>query len=514
MGDRLDRVGNIRRQVQDNGSTGRTAVQHDRGKLTAGERIDLLLDGGTFSEMDGGVVRRGAGFEPADQKDSCDAVVTGSGKINGRPVFVFSQDFTFMGGSISEAVGLKVARLMDKALEHGIPVIGIYDSGGARIQEGVASLAGVGEMLLRNARCSGAIPQIAVVAGPSAGGAVYAPALCDFVFVVKNISQMYITGPDVVRAVTNEVVSHQELGGAEIHSQKSGVAHFYYESEEECFSNVRRLLSFLPQNCHDSPPVVATGDDPGRTDGSLLTLVPEDPRRPYDMKKVISVIVDDADFMEVQADYAPNIICGLARLGGRSVGMVAQQPSYLAGTIDIKASVKGARFVRFCDAFNIPLVSLVDVPGFLPGTEQEHGGIIRHGAKLIYGYAEATVPKLTVITRKAYGGAYIVMSSRHLRGDVNYAWPGAEIAVMGAEGAVNIIYRKQIAAASDPDEKRRELIEEYRSKFDNPLQAVELGYIDDIIDPRRTRPLLVQALEMLRHKSQKLPQKKHGNMPL
>jgi acetyl-CoA carboxylase carboxyltransferase component len=514
MSNKLDKVEKLRRQAQGNDNTERIAAQHARGKLTARERIDLLLDSGTFHEMGGFIVHRGTDFGLAEQKELGDAVVTGSGKIDGRQVFVFSQDFSFMGGSISEAVGLKVAQIMDMALERGIPVIGIYDSGGARIQEGVASLAGVGEMLVRNARCSGAIPQLAVVVGPSAGGAVYAPALCDFIFLVKNISQMYITGPDVVRAVTNEVVSHQELGGAEVHTQKSGVAHFSYDSEKECFQNVRRLFSFLPQNCNDKPLVLTTTDDPGRIDESLLNLAPEDPRQPYDMKKIISIIVDNTDFMEVQADYARNIICGLARLGGYSVGIVAQQPSYLAGTIDINAAVKAARFVRFCDAFNIPLVSLVDVPGFMPGTEQEHGGIIRHGAKLIYAYAEATVPKLTVITRKAYGGAYIVMSSRHLKGDINYAWPGAEIAVMGAEAAVNIIYRKQIAGAANPTEKRHELVAEYRTKFDNPLQAAGLGYIDDIIDPRRTRPILIHALEMLRNKSQKLPVKKHDNIPL
>jgi propionyl-CoA carboxylase beta chain len=395
-----------------------------------------------------------------------------------------------------------------------MPVIGIYDSGGARIQEGVASLAGVGEMLLRNTRCSGAIPQIAVVVGPSAAGAVYSPALCDFVFTVKNITQMYITGPDVVRSVTNEVVSHQELGGADVHNRKSGVAHFLYDDEQECFKQVRRLFGFIPQNCNTKPATVKTDDSPERTDESLCTLVPEDPRLPYDMKKVIATIVDNGDFMEVQPQFARNIICGLARLDGNSIGVVAQQPSVLAGTIDIDASVKAARFVRFCDSFNIPLVSFVDVPGFMPGTEQEHGGIIRHGAKLIYAYAEATVPKLTVITRKAYGGAYIVMSSHHLKGDINYAWPGAEIAVMGAEAAVNIIFRKVIAESSTPEETRKKLVEEYKAKFDNPLQAAGLGYIDDIIDPRRTRPMLIQALDMLKDKNQKLPHKKHGNIPL
>jgi acetyl-CoA carboxylase carboxyltransferase component len=509
--DKLNRMETLRK----GGSQAeRIAAQHARGKLTARERIELLLDAGTFHEMGGFVTHRAVDFGMSDQKEFSDAVVTGSGEIDGRPVFVFSQDFTFIGGTISEVVGQKVGQVMDRALERGIPVIGIYDSGGARIQEGVASLAGVGEMLVRNARCSGAIPQIAVVVGPSAGGAVYSPAMCDFVFTVKGITQMYITGPDVVKSVTNEVVSHQELGGAEVHNTKSGVAHFLYDNEPECFKGTRRLLGFLPQNCNAKPKPIQSSDPSERTDEALFTLVPDDPRLPYDMKKVINTIVDDGDFMEVQSRFAPNIICGLARLAGNSIGVVAQQPSVLAGTIDIKASVKAARFVRFCDAFNIPLVSLVDVPGFMPGIEQEHGGIIRHGAKLIYAYAEATVPKLTVITRKAYGGAYITMSSHHLKGDINYAWPGAEIAVMGAEAAVNIIFRKVIAEAPNKEETRKKLVEEYRARFDNPLQAAGLGYIDDIIDPRRTRPMLIQALEMLKDKCQKLPQKKHGNIPL
>ncbi len=509
--DKLNRMEALRKGTSPDG---RNAAQHARGKLTARERIDLLLDPGTFHEIGGFITHRATDFGMSEQKEFSDAVVTGSGEIDGRPVFVFSQDFTFIGGTISEVVGQKVGQVMDRALERGMPIIGIYDSGGARIQEGVASLAGVGEMLVRNARCSGAIPQIAVVVGPCAGGAVYSPALCDFIFTVKGITQMYITGPDVVKSVTNEIVSHQELGGAEVHNQKSGVAHFLSDCEIDCFKQVRRLFGFIPQNCNAKPATVKTDDPSDRTEESLFTLVPDDPRMPYDMKKVIHTIVDNGDFMEVQERFAPNIVCGMARLAGNSVGIVAQQPSVLAGTININASVKAARFVRFCDAFNIPLVSLVDVPGFMPGTEQEHGGIIRHGAKLIYAYAEATVPKLTVITRKAYGGAYITMSSHHLKGDINYAWPGAEIAVMGADAAVNIIFRKVIAEAANKEDTRKKLIEEYRARFDNPLQAAGLGYIDDIIDPRKTRPMLIQALEMLRDKVQKLPQKKHGNIPL
>ncbi len=509
--EKLKRVEELRKGTS---ATERIAAQHARGKLTARERIELLVDPGTFHEMGGFVTHRATDFGMSEQREVSDAVITGSGEIDGRPVFVFSQDFTFIGGTISEVVGQKIGKVLDRALERGMPVIGIYDSGGARIQEGVASLAGVGEILVRNARCSGAIPQIAVVVGPSAGGAVYSPALCDFIFTVKGITQMYITGPDVVRSVTNEVVNHQELGGADVHNQKSGVAHFLYDNEQECFKQVKRLLTFLPQNCNAKPKTVKTGDNSERTDEALFTLVHDDPRRPYDMKKVIYSIVDSSDFMEVQEHFAANIICGLARLAGNSVGIVAQQPSVLAGTIDINASVKAARFVRFCDAFNIPLVSLVDVPGFLPGIEQEHSGIIRHGAKLIYAYAEATVPKLTVITRKAYGGAYIVMSSHHLKGDINYAWPGAEIAVMGAEAAVNIIFRKVIAESANKEELRIKLVDEYKAKFDNPLQAAGLGYIDDIIDPRCTRPMLIRALKMLKDKRQKLPQKKHGNIPL
>jgi len=510
----MDGLDRLRKEARAGGGQKRIQQQHDRGKLTARERLDLLLDPGSFNELGTFVSHRCVELKLNEQRHPGDAVVTGSGRVDGRPVFVYSQDFTVLGGSISEVVGQKAGQVMDLALSNMTPVIAINDSGGARIQEGVASLSGVGEMLLKNTLCSGVIPQISVVVGPSAGGAVYCPAITDFVFMVKGISQMYITGPDVVRAVTGEEISHEELGGAKVHAGKSGVAHFIADSEKECFAAVIRLLSFLPGSNVESAPVVETGDDPERIDEGLLELVPDDPRRAYDMKKLIASVADNGDFMEVHQHFAPNIIVGFARLNGRSVGIVAQQPSYLAGVIDIDASVKAARFVRFCDAFNIPLVSFVDVPGFMPGTSQEHGGIIRHGAKLIYAYAEATVPKVTVITRKAYGGAYIVMSSKHLRGDINFAWPSGQIAVMGAEGAVNIIFRKDIAASANPEETRRKLVADYEEKFSNPYRAANLGYIDDIIDPRQTRRHLIKALEILEGKTQDNPPKKHGNIPL
>jgi propionyl-CoA carboxylase beta chain len=512
--DRLDRLASIRKQAEAGGGKQRLEQQRERGKLTARERIKLLLDPGSFNELGTFVSHRATDFGLAEQQYPGDAVVTGDGLIDGRPVFVFSQDFTVLGGSISEVVGQKVCQVMDMACDTGAPVIAIYDSGGARIQEGVASLCGVGDMLLKNTLCSGVIPQLSVIAGPSAGGAVYCPAITDFVFVVKGISQMYITGPDVVRAVTGEKISHQELGGAEVHAVKSGVAHFIDDSEAGCFKTVHRLLSFLPQNNSVPPPGVETSDSSQRTDDSLLELIPEDPRKAYDMKRLITSLVDSGDFMEVQAGFAPNIIIGFGRLNGHTAGIVAQQPLHLAGVIDIDASVKAARFVRFCDAFNIPLVSLVDVPGFMPGAAQEHGGIIRHGAKLIFAYAEATVPKVTVITRKAYGGAYIVMSSKHLRGDINYSWPTGEIAVMGAEGAVNIIFRKDIAASANPEETRQQLAGEYRERFDNPYAAAARGYIDDVINPAETRPRVIRALEMLKDKVVTDPPRKHGNIPL
>lgn len=512
--EKINRLSSLKEQAQAGGGKERIEQQQARGKLTARERIDLLLDAGSFNELGAFITHRSTDFGLAEQQHPGDAVVIGSGKVNGRQVFVYSQDFTVLGGSISEVVGQKVCQIMDLAMSTGNPIIAIYDSGGARIQEGVDSLCGVGDMLLHNTLCSGVVPQISVVVGPSAGGAVYCPAITDFIFVVKEISQMYITGPEVVKAVTHEKLSHQELGGAEVHSRKSGVAHYISDNEQECFKQVRRLLGFLPQSNMAKPPITEAADSPERTDDNLLNLIPDDPKRAYDMKRLIHSIADDGDFMEMHRDFAPNIIVGFARLGGMPTGIVAQQPSYMAGVIDIDASVKAARFVRFCDAFNIPLVSLVDVPGFMPGSAQEHGGIIKHGAKLIYAYAEATVPKVTVITRKAYGGAYIVMSSKHLRGDINYAWPTAEIAVLGAEGAVNIISRKAIAASDTPEETRQRLVSEYQEKFNNPYIAAARGYIDDVIDPRETRPRLIRALEMLKDKTDSNPFRKHGNIPL
>jgi len=512
--DKLRKLAGLRQQAQAGGGKERTEQQRARGKLTARERLNLLLDPGSFNELGAFITHRATDFGLAEQRYSGDAVVTGSGRIDGRMVFVYSQDFTVLGGSISEVVGKKVQQVMQMALENKAPVIAIFDSGGARIQEGVDSLCGVGEMLLHNTLSSGVVPQISVIVGPTAGGAVYSPAITDFIFMTKGISQMYITGPDVVKAVTHEKLSHQELGGAEVHARKSGVAHFVNDNEADCFKEVRRLLAFLPQHWQQKPPPVKTADDPQRTDEKLRNLIPDDTKRAYDMKKLINSITDNGDFMEVHSQFAPNIIVGFGRLDGRAAGIVAQQPAYMAGVIDIDASDKAARFVRFCDAFNIPLVSLVDVPGFMPGSAQEHGGIIRHGAKLIYAYAEATVPKVTVITRKAYGGAYIVMSSRHLRGDVNLAWPTAEIAVMGAEGAVNIVSRKEIAASDTPEETRRKLVAEYEESFNNPYVAEARGYVDDVIDPAETRPRPIWALEMLENKSQSNPPRKHGNIPL
>ncbi|MEE8205135.1 MAG: acyl-CoA carboxylase subunit beta [Dehalococcoidales bacterium] len=514
IGDKLDNLSRLKKRARAGGGPKRIEQQRARGKLTARERIELLVDPGSFNELGTLITHRCTDLGLDEQQYLGDAVVTGSGKVDGRTVFLYSQDFTVFGGSISEVVGLKVGQVMDMALSSGAPLIAINDSGGARIQEGVASLGGVGEMLLKNTLCSGVIPQLSVIVGPSAGGAVYCPAITDFVFMVRGISQMYITGPDVVKAVTAEEISHEALGGADVHAEKSGVAHFTADSEEECFKTVRRLLGFLPQKCGHSPPSLEPSDDPDRRDESLALLVPGDPRRAYDMKKLVTSVVDNGDFLEVHQRFAPSIIVAFARLNGRPVGIIAQQPLHMAGVIDIDASVKAARFVRFCDAFNIPLVSFVDVPGFMPGIAQEHNGIIRHGAKLIYAYAEATVPKVTVITRKAYGGAYIVMSSKHLRGDINYAWPSGEIAVMGAEGAVNIIYRKAIAASDKPAEMRQKLVSEYQEKFQNPYKAAALGYIDDVIDPRETRPKLIKALEMLKGKSQQNPPRKHGNIPL
>ncbi len=512
--DKIEKLAQLREQARAGGGEKRIKAQHDRGKLTARERLGLLLDEGSFQELDTFVTHRTTEFGLEDQRYLGDAVVTGYGLVEGRTVFVFAQDFTVFGGSLSEVVGEKICKVMDLAMKNGAPLVGINDSGGARIQEGVVSLKGYGDIFLRNTMASGVIPQISVIMGPSAGGAVYSPAITDFVFMVRGISQMYITGPDVIKAVTAEEVTHEDLGGAMAHAGKSGVAHFVAENEQECLAEVRRLLSFLPPNNMENPPRLPATDDPERQDEDLQTVVPDNPAKSYDMKQVIARVVDNGDLLEVHRRFAPNMIVGFARLNGRPVGVVAQQPAYAAGVIDINASVKAARFVRFCDCFNVPLVTFVDVPGFMPGVEQEYGGIIRHGAKLIYAYAEATVPKLSVITRKAYGGAYIVMSSKHLRGDINFAWPNAEVAVMGPEGAVNIVFREKIAKAENPDETRRELVADYQDKFANPYVVASRGYVDDVIDPRTTRPRLIRALEMLDNKKDTNPPKKHGNIPL
>ena len=512
--DRLDEMLQRKEEAQESGGSARVQQQHSKGKLTARERVALLLDPGTFEELDPLVTHRATEFGTAEKRFPGDAVVTGYGKINGRLTYVFAQDFTVFGGSLSEVVAEKVCKVMDMAMRNGAPIVGLNDSGGARIQEGVVSLAGYGEIFMRNTIASGVIPQISAVLGPSAGGAVYSPAITDFTLMVRGISQMFITGPDVVKAVTAEDVTHEELGGADSHASKSGVAHFVLESEEECMETIRHLLSFLPQNNLDDPPMGDQEDDPDRTDAVLREVVPDDPSRPYNMMEVIERVVDGGEFLNVQAAFAPNIIVGFGRLDGRSVGVVAQQPAYLAGVIDIHASVKAARFVRFCDAFNIPIVTFVDVPGYMPGTDQEHRGIIRQGAKLLYAYAEATVPKVTVVTRKAYGGAYIVMGSKHLRSDLNLAWPTAEIAVMGPDAAVNVIHRKRIADSENPESTRGELVEQYRDMFATPYQAAERGYVDDVIDPAETRRKLIRALDMLQNKRDTLPPKKHGNIPL
>src|SRR5688572_6808279 len=502
------------RIAEEGGGKARLERQHKAGKKTARERLELLLDPGSFLEVDKFVVHQSHDFDMEEQKVPGDGVVTGSGRIHGRPVFVFAQDFTVFGGSLSEAYARKICKVMDLAMKTGAPIIGLNDSGGARIQEGVVSLAGYADIFLRNTLASGVVPQISAVMGPCAGGAVYSPAITDFVLMVKHSSYMFVTGPDVIKAVTHEVVSADELGGATTHGTTSGVAHFAADTEEECLALVRELLTFLPQNNVDDPPLRPTRDPADRRDEALNTLVPEQPNKPYDMTAVIRAVVDDRDFFEVHAGFAPNLIVGFARLGGRPVGIVANQPAHLAGCLDINASVKGARFVRFCDCFNIPLVTFEDVPGFLPGTAQEYGGIIKHGAKLLYAYCEATVPKLTVITRKAYGGAYDVMSSKHIRGDANFAWPSAEIAVMGPEGAVNILYRREMEAAADPAAFREAKIREYREKFANPYIAAERGYVDEVIEPRETRFRLIAMLEVLKTKRDTNPPKKHGNIPL
>ena len=514
MDQKLERLTELRDQSRSGGGQKRIQQQRDKGKLTSRERLNLLLDQGTFEEIDPFVTHRATDFGMADRKVPGDAVVTGYGKVDGRQIFVFAQEFTVLGGSVSEVVGQKICKVMDLAMKTGSPIVGLNDSGGARIQEGVISLSAYGEIFLRNTLASGVVPQLSVILGPSAGGAVYSPAITDFVFMVQGISQMYITGPDVIKAVTGQEVTHEELGGALTHGNRSGVAHFVYDSEEECLAQVRRLLGFLPSNNMEDPPVVQSLDDPGRMDEGLSYIVPDEANRAYDIRDIVLVVVDDEEFMEVHADFAPNIVVGYAHLNGRAVGIVANQPAYLAGVLDINASMKASRFVRFCDCFNIPLITFVDVPGFMPGTEQEYGGIIKHGAKLLYAYAEATVPKISVMTRKAYGGAYIVMSSKHLGGDVNLAWPSAEIAVMGPEGAVNIVFREELANAENPEQTRSSLTEKYRNSFANPYVAASMGYLDDVIDPRETRPRVIKALEMLQNKRDTLPPKKHGNIPL
>jgi propionyl-CoA carboxylase beta subunit len=496
------------------GGADRIARQHAAGKKTARERLDLLLDKGSFAEMDRFVVHQSRDFGMEEQKIPGDGVVTGSGRIHGRPVFVFAQDFTVFGGSLSEAYARKICKIMDLAMKTGVPVVGLNDSGGARIQEGVVSLAAYADIFLRNTLASGVIPQISAIMGPCAGGAVYSPAITDFVFMVKRSSYMFVTGPDVIKAVTHEEVSFEELGGAQTHAGKSGVAHFAADSEEECLALIRELMTFLPQNNAEDPPIHVSLDPPDRVDEELQTVVPDQPNKPYDIRDIVRAVLDDRYLFEIQADNAPNILIGFGRLNGRPVGIVANQPAHLAGCLDISASLKGARFVRFCDCFNIPIVTFEDVPGFLPGTAQEFGGIIKHGAKLLFAFCEATVPKLTVITRKAYGGAYCVMSSKHIRGDVNFAYPTAEIAVMGPEGAVNILYRRDMEAAADKERLRDTLTREYREKFANPYAAAERGYIDEVIEPRDTRRKLIQALEVLHSKRDQNPPKKHGNIPL
>jgi propionyl-CoA carboxylase beta chain len=504
----------LRQRAAAGGGEARIEQQHAKGKLSARERVDLLLDDGSFTELDAFVMARPTELIPDDERVIGDGVVTGFGHIDGRLVYVFSQDFTVFGGSLAEAHAAKICKVMDLAVRNGAPVIGLNDSGGARIQEGVVSLGGYADIFLRNVLASGVVPQLSAILGPCAGGAVYSPAITDFIAMVRDTSYMFVTGPNVVKTVTHEDVTLEELGGADVHARRSGVAHFETDDEVSCLQLLRRLVGYLPSNNLDPAPIVPTEDPPDRQDRELDALVPDASSKPYDMKEAIRRICDDGEMLEVHEGWARNIICAFARLDGRSVGVVAQQPMVLAGVLDIDASVKAARFVRFCDAFNIPLLTLVDVPGFLPGTAQEHGGIIRSGAKLLYAYAEATVPKLTVITRKAYGGAYDVMSSKHIRGDYNVAWPSAEIAVMGPEGAVNIVYRAEIERAKDPEAKRKELVAGYVERFANPYVAAAHGYLDDVIEPRETRPRLIAALRSLAGKRDTNPKRKHGNIPL
>jgi acetyl-CoA carboxylase carboxyltransferase component len=512
--DNIRKLRGLKDEAKQGGGASAVEKQHAKGKMTARERIDVLLDQGSFQEIDALVTHHVSGFGMDQRVTLGDGVVTGYGTIDGRLVYVFAQDFTVMGGSLGEAHAAKITKVQDLALKNGAPIIGINDSGGARIQEGILALGGYADIFLRNTLASGVIPQISAIVGPCAGGAVYSPALTDFVFMVKESSHMFITGPEVIKAVTHEEVSFEDLGGALVHNSVSGVAHFAADNEESCLKMVRQLMGYLPQNNMDDPPAIAPKDDPARADEALDTLVPENANEPYDVKVVIKRVIDMGSFFEIQEHLAPNVVIGLARLDGMVVGIVANQPAAMAGVMDINASDKAARFVRFCDCFNIPIVTFEDVPGFMPGVAQEHGGIIRHGAKLIYAYCEATVPKLTVILRKAYGGAYIVMSSKHIRGDFSVAWPTAEIAVMGPEGAVNIIYRKELSEAADSEALRQQLITEYRDKFANPYLAASYGFVDNVIEPSQTRAVLINALQTLQNKRDSNPAKKHGNIPL
>ncbi len=507
----LDR---LRKKAQEGGGPEKIARQHQAGKMTARERISLLVDEGSFDEIDAFVEHSATHFGMGSKKFPGDGVVTGFGRVDGRPVGVFSQDFTVLGGSLGLAHARKICKIQDQCLKLGIPIIGLCDSGGARIQEGVESLGGYADIFLRNTMASGVIPQISVILGPCAGGAVYSPAITDFVFMVQGVSYMFVTGPNVIKEVTHEKVSFEDLGGAAVHNERSGVAHFNSKSEPECLQAVRQLLSYVPQNNLEEPPTVPTGDDPVRRDRRLNSIVPDNAMKPYDMREVLASVMDNGTFFEVQKDYARNILVGFGRLNGRPVGIVANQPAHLAGCLDIDSSQKAARFIRFCDAFNVPILTFEDVPGFLPGVTQEHGGIIRSGAKLLYAYCEATVPKITVITRKAYGGAYDVMNSKHIRGDMNFAWPTAEIAVMGPEGAVNIVFKDEIEKSRDPKKTREKLIAEYRAKFANPYIAAQKGYVDDVIEPADTRRRLIKALELLKTKRDRNPPRKHGNIPL
>jgi propionyl-CoA carboxylase beta chain len=514
MREKLELLERRRAEAEQGGGPARLKAQHEKGKLSARERLDVLLDEGSFVELDRFVTHRSTTFGLDAQRIYGDGVVTGYGRIDGRLVYVFSQDFTVFGGSLAEAHAEKICKVMDLAVRNGAPIIGLNDSGGARIQEGVVSLGGYADIFLRNTLASGVVPQISAILGPCAGGAVYSPAITDFIYMVRGISYMFVTGPNVVKTVTHEDVTMEHLGGADTHATISGVAHFAYDSELACLSAIRELFRYIPSNNLGDPPRGPATDPRDRRDDALLDIVPDNPNKPYDMHEIIRRVVDDGELYEVQREYAQNIICGFAHLGGHSVGVVANQPAVLAGVLDINASLKGARFIRFCDAFNIPLVTFEDVPGFLPGVAQEHGGIIKHGAKLLYAYCEATVPKLTVITRKAYGGAYDVMSSKHIRGDVNLAWPTAEIAVMGPKGAVEILFRKEIAESPDPEAAMEEKLAEYREMFAHPYIAAARGYVDDIIDPRETRLRLIDALDTLQSKRDRNPPKKHGNIPL